>query len=132
MIQEYAKLLQEKICANLHQAGLLLVVRDLCDQGHVVLVVLVLELLEGCAQVVQVDVGVGDIHQVLVFLEAQVLETTFMILVAFVVTLWLVVELELFIILCSVGNAVVSDKRVVAPQARIEGAFVDVHKLDAG
>ena len=139
MIEEYAELLQEKIYADLHQASLLLVVRDLCDQGHVVLVVLVLKLLKGCAQVVQVDVGVGDIQQVLVFLEAQVLEATFMILVAVavilfavVVTLGLVVELELFVIHCSVENAVVSDKLVVAVQACIVVASVKVLKCDAG
>ena len=73
MIQEYAELLQEKICADLHQAGFLLVVRELCNQGHVILVVFILKLLEGCALVVQVDVRLGDIHQILVLIETQVL-----------------------------------------------------------
>lgn len=54
------------------------------------------------------------------------------ILIAVVVTLGLVVELELFVIRCSVDNAVVSDKLVVAIQARIEVASVDIQKRDAG
>ena len=55
-----------------------------------------------------------------------------MILAAVVVTLLLVVELEFFVILCSVDNAVVSDKRIIVIQARIKDVSVDVHKYDAG
>ena len=55
-----------------------------------------------------------------------------MILVAVVVILGLVVELELFVILCSVDNAVVSDKSVVAIQACVIEVSVYVCKHDAG
>lgn len=55
-----------------------------------------------------------------------------MILATVVVTLLLVVELEFFVILCSVDNAVVSDKRIIVIQARIIDVSVDVHKHDAG